>query len=100
MSPDLHCLVHSLLGFLRDPAGIRIIQQTSENRQLSTHHGSIVKKSQSNMAPTEPSYLATARPGCPISVKALEDDLKSSLVKVIEAFKEEMNECLNKIQDI
>ena len=46
------------------------------------------------MAPPEPSYPATASPGYPNPVKALEDDLKSNLVKVIEALKEGINESL------
>ena len=52
------------------------------------------------MAPPELSYPTTASPGYPNPVKALEDDLKSNLVKGIEAFKEDMNKSLKKYRTI
>ena len=56
------------------------------------------KNSQGNIVPPEPTYPAIASPEYSNPVKALEDDLKSNLVKIIEAFKKEMNESLNEIE--
>ena len=39
------------------------------------------------MAPTEPSYLATIKPGYPNETEAQEEDLQSNPIKKIEAFK-------------
>ena len=42
------------------------------------------------MAPPEPSYWATGSPKYPSTAKAQEDDLKFNLIKMIEAFKQEI----------
>lgn len=44
-----------------------------------------------NMALPEPSHPAITRPGYPNKTEAKEDDLKFNLIKMIEAFREEMN---------
>ena len=43
-----------------------------------------INKTQGYMAPPEPSYPATTNPGNPNETKAQEEDLKSSLIKVLE----------------
>ena len=42
------------------------------------------------MAPPEPSYWTTPSPKYPSTAKAQEDDLKFNLIKMIEAFKQEI----------
>ena len=51
------------------------------------------------MATPEPSYPTTASPGYFSIVEAQENDFKSNLVKVIDAFKEEMNKSFKEIQE-
>ena len=58
-----------------------------------------INKSQGNMAPSEHSYPTTPSPGYPNTTKTQENDLKSNLIKMIEAFKEESNKYLNEIQE-
>ena len=53
-----------------------------------------VNKIQVNMIPPKPSYLATTNPGYPNETEAQEDNLKSNLIKMLEAFKEDMNKSL------
>jgi hypothetical protein len=43
------------------------------------------------------SYPTTASPGYPNTIKAQENSLKTSLIKMIEAFKREMNKSLKEI---
>jgi hypothetical protein len=43
------------------------------------------------MIPSEPSYPDTASPGYPYETEAQEDDLKSNFIKMMESFKEEIN---------
>jgi len=50
-----------------------------------------INESQGNVTPPENSYSTTARLGYPNTTEAEENDLKSNLIKMIEAFKEEMN---------
>ena len=49
------------------------------------------------MAPSEPSYPTTNH-GFPNETEAQEEDLKSNLIKMIEAFREDMNKSLKEIQ--
>ena len=51
------------------------------------------------MTSLEHSYPTTASPGYPSTAEAQENDLKSNLIKMIEAFKEEMNKSLKEIQE-
>jgi hypothetical protein len=51
------------------------------------------------VTPSEHSYPTTASPGYPNRPEAQENDLKSNLIKMIEAFKEEMNKSLKEIQE-
>ena len=51
------------------------------------------------MAPPELSCAATTNPVYPKETETQEEDLKSSLIKMIEAFKEEMNKSLKEIQE-
>jgi predicted phage gp36 major capsid-like protein len=50
------------------------------------------------MAPPEPRYPMTASPGYLNRTEA-QDDLESNLIKMTEAFKEEMNKSLKDIQE-
>lgn len=50
------------------------------------------------MTPSEHSSHPTARSGYPNTTKAQENDLKSIVRKMIEAFKEKMNKSIKEIQ--
>ena len=50
------------------------------------------------MIRSEHSYPITANSGYRNTIKVQENDLKSNLIKMIEAFKEEMNKSLKVIQ--
>ena len=57
-------------------------------------------KCQGNPTPREYSYPTTASTGCyPNISKTQENGLKSNLIKMTEAFKEEMNKSLKEIQE-
>ena len=57
-------------------------------------------KCQGNSTPREYSYPTTASTGCyPNISKTQENGLKSNLIKMTEAFKEEMNKSLKEIQE-
>ena len=78
-----------------NPAGIKNIQATPWINQSATgQHKSTISKSLGNMAPSEPSYSATRISGYWNTDKAQEDDHKSKLIKMIVAFKIEMNKSL------
>ena len=49
------------------------------------------------MTPSEHSYPTTACPGYSNTTKTQENDLKSNLIKMIKAFKEEINKSLKEI---
>jgi hypothetical protein len=51
------------------------------------------------MTPSEHSYPTTACPGYSNTTKTQENDHTSNLIKMIVAFKEEMNEYLKKIPE-
>jgi hypothetical protein len=51
------------------------------------------------MIPSEHSSSATASAGYPNTIKAQENDLKSSLIKMLKAFKEEMDKSIKEIQE-
>jgi hypothetical protein len=51
------------------------------------------------MAPPVPSYPTTASPGYPNTPEAKENDFKSNLMKMIEAFREEMINPLKKYRN-
>ena len=51
------------------------------------------------MVPSEPSSPTTASPGNPNTPEKQDSDLKSDLMKVIEAFKEDINNSLKEIQE-
>ena len=44
-------------------------------------------------------YSTIASSGYPNTIKAQENDLKSNLMNMIDAFKEEINKCLKEIQE-
>ena len=48
---------------------------------------------------TKHSYTSRASPGCPNTVKLQENYLQSNLMKMLQAFKEEMNESLEQVQE-
>jgi hypothetical protein len=50
------------------------------------------------MTPSEYSYPTIASPGYPNTSESQGNDLKFSLIKMIEVFKEEMNKSLEEIQ--
>jgi hypothetical protein len=52
------------------------------------------------MTPSKHSYTTTASPRYPNIDKAQENDIKSCLIKMIEAFKDEINKPLKEIQSI
>jgi hypothetical protein len=54
-------------------------------------HKNTINKSQANIAPPEASYPTTASPGYPNTTEAQENGLKYNLIKILEAFKEEIN---------
>ena len=58
-----------------------------------------VNKIQVNMIPPKPSYLSTTNPGYPNETEAQEEDFKFNLMKLIKAFKEEMNKFLKEIHE-
>ena len=58
-----------------------------------------INKGHSHMTPLEHTYMSVVSPGYPNTTKAQENDLKSNLIKMIEAFKEEMNKSLKEIQE-
>ena len=51
------------------------------------------------MVLSEPSYPATTNPGYPNETEAQEVDLKFSLIRMIETFKEDINKSLKKVQE-
>ena len=51
------------------------------------------------MVPPEPGYPATASPGYSNIAEVQENDFKSNLLKMIEAFKEEISKSLKEIQE-
>lgn len=51
------------------------------------------------MAPPECSYAATTNPEYPNETEAQEVDLKFSLIRMIETFKEDINKSLKKVQE-
>jgi hypothetical protein len=51
------------------------------------------------MTPSEHSYPTTASPGYPNTTGAQENDLKSNLIKMTEAFKEMMNKSLKALKE-
>lgn len=51
------------------------------------------------MEPPEPSYPATQNHGYPNETEAQEDNFKSKLIDMTEAFKEEMDKSLKEIQE-
>lgn len=54
---------------------------------------------QGNMAPPEPRYHTTVAPGYSNTGEAQENNLKSNLMKTIEALKEEINKSFKEIQE-
>jgi hypothetical protein len=100
--PSLVCLGQNqqtaLPAFLRCPADIRIIQTTpGKTSWLKDSLRTLINKSQGNMAPSEPSYPASANPGYPNTTKA-QDDLKCNLIKRIKTFKLVINKSFKEIQ--
>jgi hypothetical protein len=63
------------------------------------HHKNTISKNQRNMAPSEPSYSTTTSPGYSNIFETQENDIKFNLVKMIEAFKEEVNISLKETQE-
>jgi len=58
-----------------------------------------MNKNLGNMTPSEHKYPTIANPGYPNTTKEQGNDLKSNLVKMIEAFKEEMYKSFKEIQE-
>lgn len=57
-----------------------------------------IKNNQGNTAPPDPSSPTIASPEYYNTAKAQENNPKSNLVKIIEAFKEEINKSFKEIQ--
>jgi gas vesicle protein len=51
------------------------------------------------LAPSEPRYPTTARPGHPNASEKQDSDLKSHLIKMIEDLKDDINNSLKEIQE-
>jgi hypothetical protein len=62
-------------------------------------HKIINNTTQGNLAPSEPSSLTTASPGYPNTHGKQDNDLKSHVMKMIEAFKEDIKNSFNEIQE-
>ena len=62
-------------------------------------HKNINNRTQYNPASSEPNFPTTASPGYPNTPKKQDSDLKSHLMKMIEAFKEDINNSLKEIQE-
>ena len=58
-----------------------------------------INRNQDNIAPPESSYPATTNPGYPNETEAQEEDFKFNLMKLIKAFKEDMNKFLKEIHE-
>jgi hypothetical protein len=71
---------------------------TRDNQMVKSQLKNTINKSQGNMAPLEPSYLTIISPGYP-NIAETQDDLKPNIIKMIEAFKGEMNKSLKEIQE-
>ena len=56
-----------------------------------------INRTQGNTRSAELCFPATTNPRYPNETEAQEENLKSNLIKMIEAFKEDMNESLKKI---
>lgn len=63
-------------------------------------HKSTINNSQGYMAPLEPNYPTTVSPGYSNTAEVQENDLKSSLMKMTEAIKEEVNVSLKKYRKV
>ena len=63
---------------------------------LRGKHKTISNRSQYTLASSEPSYPTTAIPGCISTLENQEADLKFYLMKIIESFKEAINNSLRK----
>lgn len=73
---------------------------TSGDNQIDKGQHKNTNKSQSNMALSEQSYSNTTSPGYPNINEAQENDLKSNLIKITDAFKEAVNKSLKKYRKI
>jgi predicted phage gp36 major capsid-like protein len=62
-------------------------------------HKNINDRSQCNLAPLEPSSLTIASPRFPNTPEKQDSELKSHFRKMIEAFKEDINTSLKKLQN-
>ena len=62
-------------------------------------HKNKINNRQDNLASPEPSYPTTASPEYSDITEAQENDLKSNLMKMTDAFKEEMSKSLKEIQE-
>ena len=58
-------------------------------------HKNTTNKSQGNTAPAEPTYPPTTSPRYPKETESQEDDPKSNLIKITEAFKEDVSKYIN-----
>jgi hypothetical protein len=84
---------------LRRSADTRNIQPTPGTILMAKRQcKNTVNWSQGNMESSELSYPDTAIPGYP-NIAKTQDDLKSNLIKMIEAFKEEMNKFSKEVQE-
>lgn len=66
---------------------------------LKEQHKNTINKSKGNMVPPDPSYPPITNPEYPNETEAQEVDLKFSLIRMIETFKEDINKSLKKVQE-
>ena len=62
-------------------------------------HGTISSRSQCNFRPSEPSSPTTASPEYPNMPEKQDADLKAHIMKIIENFKEDINNSLKETQE-
>jgi hypothetical protein len=93
--PKLHCQAHVFACLLQESCLHQKYSTNTRDKQITKGQlKNTIKKSQSNMVPIESKYHTIASPEYFTNDKAEQNDINSRLIKVIEAFKEEMNKSL------
>jgi hypothetical protein len=97
--PEFHCQAEGSACLPAESYQQQEHPTNSQHNQMAKgQHKNTTRKSQGNMAPPGPSYPTTASPGYLNTAKAQKDDCEPNLIKMTEAFKEEMSKSLKGIQ--
>jgi hypothetical protein len=72
---------------------------TRDNQMVRDKHKTINNRSQYTLTPSEPSFPTTAIPGYTNTPENQDADLKSYLMKIIEFYKDDINNTLKEIQE-